>query len=57
MDSLRQTIKKLKEEKKIFMDSPEGIAYKKRKAVKYQAAYRDKNREKIREYMREYAKI
>ena len=31
MDSLRKTIKNLREDKKIFMNSPEGIAYKKRK--------------------------
>ena len=30
MDGLRNTIKNLKKEKQIFMQSPEGIAYKKR---------------------------
>ena len=36
MDSLRETIKNLKEEKKIFMDSPEGKQYKKRLNLNYQ---------------------
>ena len=56
MDSLRKTIKKLKEEKKIFMDSPEGIQYKKRKSREYYRVYRDNNREKVTEYQKEYQK-
>ena len=56
MDSLRKTIKKLKEDKKLFMDSPEGITYKKRlmKESGYQEKYREKNKEKIRKYQKEY---
>jgi len=59
MDSLRSVVKKLKEEKKLFMDSPEGIAYKKRKLKEsgYQQAYREKNREKNRKYQKEYYKL
>jgi len=56
MDSLRKVNKKLKAEKKLFMDSPEGIAYKKRlhKESNYQKEYREKNKEKIRKYQKEY---
>jgi len=52
----RNTIKDLREDKKKFMGSPEGIAYKKRllKESGYQAAYRENNKEKIREYQKEY---
>ena len=57
MDSLRKTIKELKEEKKCFMDSPEGIAYKKRKAREYYKVYREENREKNRKYQKEYYKL
>tara|TARA_R110000796_G_scaffold1443_3_gene5787 strand:+ start:812 stop:997 length:186 start_codon:yes stop_codon:yes gene_type:complete len=57
MDSLRKTIKELKEEKKLFMDSPEGIAYKKRKAREYYKVYREENREKNRKYQKEYYKL
>ena len=57
MDSLRKTIKELKEEKKCFMDSPEGIAYKKRKAQEYYKVYCEKNREKNRKYQKEYYKL
>jgi hypothetical protein len=57
MDSLRETIKNLKEEKKIFMDSPEGKQYKKRLSSNYQKEYRKNNVEKIRKYREEYAKI
>ena len=57
MDSLRKTIKKLKEEKKIFMDSPEGQQYKKRLSSSYQKEYRNKNKESIRKYQKEYAEI
>ena len=56
MDSLRETIKNLKE-KKIFMDSPEGKQYKKRLSSNYQKEYRKNNVEKIRKYREEYAKI
>jgi len=54
MDNLRNTIKKLKEEKKIFMDSPEGKQYKKRLNLNYQKEYRSKNKESIRKYQKEY---
>ena len=56
MDGLRATIKNLKAEKQLFMDSPEGIAYKKRlyKESGYQKEYREKNKEKIRKYQKEY---
>tara|TARA_R110000803_G_scaffold41805_2_gene89808 strand:- start:1504 stop:1743 length:240 start_codon:yes stop_codon:yes gene_type:complete len=37
-----------------FIDSPEGIEYKKRKSREYYRIYRDKNREKITEYQKEY---
>ena len=57
MDSLRKTIKELKQEKKLFMDSPEGIAYKKRKAQEYYKVYREKNREKNRKYQKEYYRL
>ena len=50
MDGLRNTIKNLKKEKQIFMQSPEGIAYKKRLLKEY----REKNKEKIRAYQKEY---
>jgi len=54
--SQRNTIKNLREDKKKFMGSPEGIAYKKRllKESGYQAEYREKNKEKIRAYQKEY---
>ena len=52
MDNLRNTIKKLKEEKKIFMDSPEGKQYKKRLNLNYQKEYRSKNKESIRKYQK-----
>ncbi len=54
MDSLRKKIKKLEEEKKLFMESPEGKAYKKRLSANYQKDYRSKNRERIRKYQKEY---
>ena len=54
MDSLRKTIKKLKEDKKLFMDSPEGKQYKKRLNLHYQKEYRNKNKERIRKYQKEY---
>ena len=54
--SQRNTIKNLREDKKKFMGSLEGITYKKRllKESGYQAAYREKNKEKIRAYQKEY---
>ena len=54
--SQKKTIKNLREDKKKFMESPEGIAYKKRlmKESGYQAKYREKNKEKIRAYQKEY---
>ena len=48
--SQKKTIKNLREEKKKFMESPEGIAYKKR----LMKEYREKNKEKIRAYQKEY---
>ena len=38
------------------MESPEGIAYKKRlmKESGYQAEYREKNKERIKAYQKEY---
>ena len=54
MDSLRKTIKNLREDKKIFMNSPEGIAYKKRKQKEYYVKYKIKNKESIRKYQKEY---
>ena len=54
--SQKKTIKNLREDKKKFMESPEGIAYKKRllKESGYQEKYREKNKEKIRAYQKEY---
>lgn len=57
MDSLRKKIKKLEEEKKLFMESPEGKAYKKRLRLDYQKEYRKNNMEKIRKYQKEYATL
>ena len=57
MDSLRKKIKKLEEEKKLFMESPEGKAYKKRLRSDYQKEYRKNNIEKIRKYQKEYATL
>jgi len=57
MDSLRKKIKKLEEEKKLFMESPEGKAYKKRLRLDYQKEYRKNNVEKIRKYQKEYATL
>ena len=54
MDSLRKTIKNLRADKKTFMDSPEGIAYKKRKQKEYYVKYKIKNKESIRKYQKEY---
>jgi len=54
--SQKKTIKNLREDRKKFMESPEGIAYKKRllKESGYHAKYREKNKEKIRAYQKEY---
>ena len=57
MDSLRKKIKKLEEEKKLFMESPDGKAYKKRLKSDYQKEYRKNNIEKIRKYQKEYATL
>ncbi len=57
MEEVLSEIKKLQKEKKEWKNSPEGIAYRKRKAKEYAQQYREKNREKIRKYQREYAKI
>ena len=57
MDSLRKKIKKLEEEKKLFMESSEGKAYKKRLRSDYQKEYRKNNIEKIRKYQKEYATL
>ena len=56
MDSLRKVNKQLKAEKQLFMDSPEGIAYKKRlyKESNYQKEYREKNKEKKKYYNKQY---
>ena len=48
--SQKKTIKNLREDRKKFMESPEGIAYKKRLLKEY----REKNKEKIRAYQKEY---
>lgn len=50
MDGLRNTIKNLKKEKQIFMQSPEGITYKKRLLKEY----REKNKERSKAYHKEY---
>ena len=57
MDDLRNTIKNLRQDMKIFMQSPEGIAYKKRKQKAYAAKYREKNRDKLNKYHKEYHKL
>tara|TARA_R110002020_G_scaffold294065_1_gene509873 strand:+ start:47 stop:226 length:180 start_codon:yes stop_codon:yes gene_type:complete len=57
MDDLRNTIKNLKQDIKEFMQSPEGVAYKKRKQKKYAAKYREKNRDKLNKYHKEYHKL
>ena len=57
MDSLRKKIKKLEEEKKLFMESHEGTAYKKRLKSDYPKEYRKNNIEKIRKYQKEYATL
>ena len=42
---------------KIFMQSPEGIAYKKRKQKAYAVKYREKNKDKLYKYQKEYHKL
>jgi len=54
MDSMRRTIKNLKALRKQFLESPEGIAYKKRLTEDYAKKYREKNIEKMRAYLKEY---
>jgi len=54
MDSLRSTIKNLREEREKFLSSPEGIAYKKRLVYEYGKKYREENAEKIRAYQKNY---
>jgi hypothetical protein len=56
INSQKNTIKNLRADKKKFMESPEGIAYKKRlmKESGYQAEYREKNKERIKAYQKEY---
>jgi thymidylate synthase len=41
---------------KEFMDSPEGISYKKRIAKEKRKLWEEKNKEKIKEYAKEYRK-
>mgnify|MGYP004387069705 FL=1 len=57
MDDLRNTIKNLRQDIKIFMQSPEGIAYKKRKQKEYAVKYREKNKDKLNKYQKEYHKL
>jgi len=57
MEEVLSEIKKLQKEKKEWKNSPEGIAFKKRKVREYQEQYREKYREKNRKYQRQYAKI
>ena len=54
MDSMRRTIKNLKALRKQFLESPEGIAYKKRLTKEYYKQYRIDNKEKLRAYQKEY---
>ena len=57
MDDLRNTIKNLRQDMKIFMQSPEGIAYKKRIEKEYAVKYREKNKDKLNKYQKEYHKL
>jgi|TARA_R110000772_G_C12943366_1_gene401226 hypothetical protein len=54
MDSMRRTIKNLKALRKQFLESPEGIAYKKRLKGEYAKKYREKNFEKMKAYLKDY---
>ncbi len=54
MDSMRRTIKNLKALRKQFLESPEGIAYKKRLTGEYAKKYREKNFEKMKAYLKDY---
>jgi len=54
MDSMRRTIKNLKALRKQFLESPEGIAYKKRLTDDYAKKYREKNFEKMKSYLKDY---
>jgi hypothetical protein len=54
MDSMRSTIKNLKALRKQFLESPEGIAYKKRLTDDYAKKYREKNFEKMKSYLKDY---
>ena len=55
--SQKKIIKNLREDNKIFMQSPEGIAYKKRKQKEYGVQYREKNRDKLNKYHKEYYRL
>tara|TARA_R100000908_G_C3622821_1_gene67464 strand:+ start:101 stop:280 length:180 start_codon:yes stop_codon:yes gene_type:complete len=57
MDDLRNTIKNLRQDVKTFMQSPEGVAYKKRKQKEYAIKYREKNRDKLNKYHKEYYRL
>tara|TARA_R110000803_G_C11904761_1_gene312509 strand:+ start:657 stop:893 length:237 start_codon:yes stop_codon:yes gene_type:complete len=54
MNKLRKVIQNLRSEHKLFMSSPEGIAYKKRLTKEYYKQYRIDNKEKLRAYQKEY---
>tara|TARA_R110002012_G_scaffold8248_1_gene38036 strand:- start:1 stop:222 length:222 start_codon:yes stop_codon:yes gene_type:complete len=54
IDKLRKTIKRLEAMRERFLESPEGIAYRKRLRDEYAKQYRVKNFEKMRTYLKEY---
>jgi len=54
---LRKKIKDLESTLNIFMSSPEGQEYLRRKKIEYQRDYRENNKEKIREYQKEYHRV
>ena len=59
LKKLEETENKYKAIKAVFkevMDSPEGISYKKRKAIEKRKIWQKQNKEKIKAYMQEYKK-